>query len=262
MNTIQNTFFCWALCSIGFGVFDVRQSTTVLAWLPTMSLQRRLSTLNARNDQQQEQLQQTVVKSSTKRSQKLMYDFMEEPMRTTVGDAITSTSNVLKISSSTNEDVFNHIRCIVSAADGRKADNIVVLNVRNISTLCSYMIILTGNSRPQNQAIASTIDKDMKDYYDQITIGKGIPEGSAESGWIILDYGDIMVHVMTPKSRLYYNVEGQWKDKGGVSMDISHLVVPNQVIDNNKQQMELQSNDDSFMKLNSDDYVETDPFWS
>lgn len=38
---------------------------------------------------------------------------------------------------------------------------------------------------------------------------KGVPEGSADSGWILLDYGEVMVHIMTPKSRLFYDIEGQ-----------------------------------------------------
>ena len=43
------------------------------------------------------------------------------------------------------------------------------------------------------------------DWHDK----KGVPEGSADSGWILLDYGEVMVHIMTPKSRLFYDIEGQ-----------------------------------------------------
>ncbi|EEC46330.1 predicted protein, partial [Phaeodactylum tricornutum CCAP 1055/1] len=96
------------------------------------------------------------------------------------------------------------------AADGRKADDIVVLHVGNVSTLTSFLVLLSGNSRPQNQAIAAAIVKDVQERYALTPGGSGVPEGSAESGWMLLDYGNVMVHVMTPKSRLYYNVEGQW----------------------------------------------------
>ena len=97
------------------------------------------------------------------------------------------------------------VRTIVKAADGRKADNIVALQVAQITTVTSYMVVLSGSSRPQNQAIAAAIMDDMEEIH-------GIhqnPQGTADSGWMVVDYGSIMVHIMTPKSRLYYNIEGQ-----------------------------------------------------
>ena len=42
-----------------------------------------------------------------------------------------------------------------------------------------------------------------------VGFNQGVPEGSADSGWILLDYGEVMVHIMTPKSRLFYDIEGQ-----------------------------------------------------
>ena len=42
-----------------------------------------------------------------------------------------------------------------------------------------------------------------------VGLKQGVPEGSADSGWILLDYGEVMVHIMTPKSRLFYDIEGQ-----------------------------------------------------
>lgn len=97
------------------------------------------------------------------------------------------------------------VRTIAKAADGRKADDIVALQVAHVSTLTSFMFILSGNSRPQNQAIAGVIADDVEEKYG---IHKN-PQGDASSGWMVLDYGSVMVHIMTPKSRLYYNVEGQ-----------------------------------------------------
>ena len=97
------------------------------------------------------------------------------------------------------------VRVIAKAADGRKADDIVALQVAHVTTLTSFMIIVSGNSRPQNQAIAAAIADDVEEAF-------GIdenPQGTADSGWMVLDYGNIMVHVMTPKSRLFYNLEGQ-----------------------------------------------------
>lgn len=97
------------------------------------------------------------------------------------------------------------VKAIVKAADGRKAEDVVALQVAQVSTLTCFMIILSGNSRPQNQAIAGAIVDDVEEEFDI----KKNPQGEADSGWMVLDYGSVMVHIMTPKSRLYYNVEGQ-----------------------------------------------------
>lgn len=170
-----------------------------------------------------------------------MIDFIQEPMGSTVGDDEHSSIN--------DESLLSLVECIVKAADGRKAEDIVALQVNHVSTLTSALVIVSGNSRPQNQAIAAAITRDVQDEIGQRPGGNGVPEGSAESGWILLDYGNVMVHIMTPKSRLYYNVEGQWKDKGGVAMDIEHLLIPNQVVG---------KRDDA----KSEPAPEDDPFWS
>ena len=97
------------------------------------------------------------------------------------------------------------VRTIVKAGDGRKAEDIVGLQVAQVSTLTSFMVFLSGNSRPQNQAIAAAIADDVEEKFGLVRN----PQGTADSGWMVLDYGSVMVHIMTPKSRLFYNVEGQ-----------------------------------------------------
>jgi Ribosomal silencing factor during starvation len=63
-----------------------------------------------------------------------------------------------------------------------------------------------------------------------------------------LDYGSVMVHIMTPKSRLYYNVEGQWRDKGGEDMNVSDVILPNAPPTDAKfgGTMDLKQEDDPF----------------
>lgn len=150
-----------------------------------------------------------------------MLDFINRPVENLVG----SSGDTAKQDPSS--PLPGLVRCIVKAADDRKASDIVVLSVGHVTTLTSYLIICTGTSRPQNQAIAGAIAKDVQEQYGQRPGQTGVPEGSAESGWILLDFGSVMVHIMAPKSRLYYNVEGQWRDKGGVAMDLSDILVPN-----------------------------------
>lgn len=176
-----------------------------------------------------------------KQSAKDMIDFINKPMGSTVGDSPSQVPPE-------RDDLADFVRCIVGAADGRKADNVVAIRVSKISTIASFVVIVSGNSRPQNQAIAAAIKGDVEDQYSMLPGSTGVPEGDAQSGWIVLDYGSIMCHIMTPKSRLYYNVEGQWKDKGGEYMDLSDILVPNSA-ENPAGKMEGLSQ-------------EEDPFWS
>ncbi|VEU45075.1 unnamed protein product [Pseudo-nitzschia multistriata] len=154
-----------------------------------------------------------------------------------------------------DDELASLVNCIVAAADGRKADNIVAIRVSKVSTITSFVVICTGNSRPQNQAIASIVRDEVRDNFDMLPGATGVPEGSADSGWTILDYGSVMVHVMTPRSRLFYNVEGKWKDQGGEYMDISAAILPNAV----PQEEEASEEKGGTMEGLSE---EEDPFWS
>ena len=156
-----------------------------------------------------------------------MLDFIEQPM-----DSVTpaNSNNNAALVPPEQDEVADLVRCIAKAADARKADDIVALRVSHVSTLTTFLVILSGNSRPQNQAIAAAITKDVEQAFSLKPGGSGVPEGSPESGWMVLDYGAVMVHIMTPKSRLYYNVEGQWRDKGGEYMDLSGILIPNSAV--------------------------------
>mmetsp|Transcript_9397 Transcript_9397/g.15088 ORF Transcript_9397/g.15088 Transcript_9397/m.15088 type:complete len:245 (-) Transcript_9397:52-786(-) len=177
-------------------------------------------------------------------NQKDMLEFIEEPMdsKDMVGDKIVGTPE--------QDELADLVLSIVRAADARKAENIVALRVSKVSTVTSFVVIVTGNSRPQNQAIAASIKDDVQELYGMLPGSTGVPEGSPDSGWTVLDYGSVMVHVMTPKSRLFYNVEGQWKDKGGEYMNLAEAVLPNSAVEEKKA--------GTMQGLSA----EEDPFWS
>jgi ribosome-associated protein len=156
-----------------------------------------------------------------------MLRFIDEPInpKDMVGDRDT-----IAVGPPEDDELADLVRCIVRAADARKADNIVAMRVSKVTTVTSFLVIVSGNSRPQNQAIAASVKDDVERLYGLLPGSSGIPEGSPESGWTVLDYGSVMVHVMTPKSRLFYNVEGQWKEKGGEYMNIADVIIPNSVV--------------------------------
>ncbi|KAL3816482.1 hypothetical protein ACHAXA_005838 [Cyclostephanos tholiformis] len=118
------------------------------------------------------------------------------------------------------------VHTIVMAADKRKASDIVAMRVTSCTSLTNFVVIVSGTSRPQNQAISNAISRDVSDRHDGMRcLGNGIPEGNADSGWILLDYGDVMVHVMTPKSRLFYDMDGIWRGRGGEYLDLTDVLV-------------------------------------
>lgn len=166
------------------------------------------------------------------------------------------------------------VHTIVHAADMRKGSDIVALRVTQCTSLTNFIILVSGTSRPQNQAIANSIKTDVEELYDgKRCLGKGIPEGSADSGWILLDYGEVMVHVMTPKSRLFYDIEGQWKERGGEYLDLSDVLVdelngPNKMMMmSSSSSLESEDEDEEeeevrTMRERLDVEKEEDPFWS
>ena len=91
---------------------------------------------------------------------------------------------------------------IVAAGEAKKAKDIVVLSVRKASRCLDYLVIMSAESRPQLKAISREIDEKIKEGMRW--------EGEIESGWVILDLGPIVVHIMDPELRAYYNLEDLW----------------------------------------------------
>lgn len=147
------------------------------------------------------------------------------------------------------------VRTMAKAADLRKAEQITALRVARVTTMTYFILVCTGNSRPQNQAIAASIQEDVEEKYGKefVMRGNGVPEGNADSGWIVLDYGDVMVHIMTPKSRLFYDIEGQWRDKGGEYMDLEDVLLKEPIAP-------VKTDDAGSTMLGIAE--EDDPFWS
>jgi ribosome-associated protein len=201
--------------------------------------------------QQQRQQQQRQRQPSNQQTQQDMIRFMEQPVATRT----TITAQDILVDDAT----MALVECIVRAADGRKGEQIAAWIVQHVTTLTSVLVVVSGNSRPQNQAIGNAISQAVLEANLLPTLptsslsskptGPAI-EGTAESGWMLIDYGSVMVHIMTPKSRLFYNVEGQWRDSA-VAIDLSAMLVPNS------------GSPSSATTINTmEPTQEDDPFWS
>lgn len=112
------------------------------------------------------------------------------------------------------------IETITRAADKRKAEGIRAMRVSHITITTEFFVNMVGNSRPQNQAIAAAIVEDVEEQHGRTCRN----EGTADSGWILLDFGDVIVNVMTPRSREYYDIETFWSE--GQDVDVSNWLMP------------------------------------
>lgn len=96
----------------------------------------------------------------------------------------------------------------IQAAQGKKALDIVVMDLRNMNAITDYFIICSGRSSRQVMAIAEHIQKEMRNSRIRPL---GV-EGQGSGHWILLDYGHIVIHIFYDPIRRFYNLEGLWSD--------------------------------------------------
>jgi ribosome-associated protein len=94
-------------------------------------------------------------------------------------------------------------------ADNKKAEDIVVLDVRKLSSVTDYFVIATGTSHPHLRAIVEEISSKLRDDHD---LRPSRSEGLSSGFWVVLDYFDVIVHVMHTETRKHYDLEGLWGD--------------------------------------------------
>ncbi|WP_308638808.1 ribosome silencing factor [Paenibacillus silvisoli] len=100
------------------------------------------------------------------------------------------------------------LQLVVKAADDKKAHNVVALDLKNISLVADYFVICHGNSDTQVQAITTEIRKQAEMSGARV---RGI-EGADTGRWVLVDIGDVVVHVFHREEREYYNIERLWSD--------------------------------------------------
>ncbi|MDR7000387.1 ribosome silencing factor [Neobacillus niacini] len=100
------------------------------------------------------------------------------------------------------------LKIAVKAADDKRAEDIIALNMKGISLIADYFIICHGNSDKQVQAIA----KEMKEKAEEQGYDVRRVEGFDEARWILIDLGDVVAHVFHREERSYYNLERLWGD--------------------------------------------------
>lgn len=100
-------------------------------------------------------------------------------------------------------------RKVVDIAADKKASNIVLLDLKGLTYIADYFVICSGTSDRQIQAITDEIEQRLKQEDRAIPLHV---EGTSDSGWVLLDYGGVIVHVFSPQEREYYKIEKIWSD--------------------------------------------------
>ncbi|NEP17666.1 MAG: ribosome silencing factor [Leptolyngbya sp. SIO4C1] len=96
---------------------------------------------------------------------------------------------------------------IAEAADDRKAADIKILKVSEVSYLADYFVVVTGFSNVQVRAIARSVENAVSERWQRKPINT---EGTAEGRWVLQDYGEVIVHIFLPREREYYDLEAFW----------------------------------------------------
>ena len=108
----------------------------------------------------------------------------------------------------TRKNLPQEVKLSVKASQDKKAEDIIVLDLRDISSFTDFFVIVTGNSTRQNTAIYESIEQELKK-------GRLMPigvEGRDLAEWILIDYGSFIVHVFSKQARGYYSLEKLWGD--------------------------------------------------
>lgn len=107
-------------------------------------------------------------------------------------------------------------RLAVEALEDKKAVDVRILDIGQISTLADYFIIASGNNRNQVQAMADNVDEVLAKagYQAKQT------EGYRNASWILLDYGDVVIHLFDEENRLFYDLERIWRDGEEIGKDM------------------------------------------
>lgn len=109
------------------------------------------------------------------------------------------------------------LKIIINALKDKKAENIQLINISEISTIADYFVITNGTNRSQIQALADNVQEKLS---ANAIHPKNI-EGYNNANWILMDYQDILVHIFDKESRTFYDLERMWRD--GKIVDIHKI---------------------------------------
>jgi ribosome-associated protein len=108
-------------------------------------------------------------------------------------------------------------RAVVDIIEERKGEHIVLLDLRPDAIIADFFILATGTSDRQLRALGDYVREGVKEKYGKVPLSQ---EGTPESGWLLLDYGAVVIHLFTPEKREYYDLHGLWSKNANVLLSI------------------------------------------
>lgn len=117
----------------------------------------------------------------------------------------------------TIEKAKQMVKLAYKALDDKKGEDIKVIDISNVSVLADYFIIANGSNDNQVNALVDSVEEELHKKGFDVKQREGYGLGS----WVLLDFGDIIVHVFDKENRLFYDLERIWRD--GKSVDVSAL---------------------------------------
>ena len=115
--------------------------------------------------------------------------------------------------------IIDAVRIAASAADRVKANDIVAFDVTDLLAFTEVMMIASASNERQVLAIAEEVENDL---HLKARLSPRSREGLTEGQWILLDYGDFVIHIMHQESRDYYGLERLWRDQPTVDLELEH----------------------------------------
>ena len=109
------------------------------------------------------------------------------------------------------------VKAAYAALSDKKGEDIRIIDIRNVSVMADYFIIASGSNSNQVQAMVDNVEEELGKMG---CICRQV-EGYQSANWILMDYGDIIVHVFDRDNRLFYDLERIWRD--GKTLDVSEL---------------------------------------
>ena len=114
--------------------------------------------------------------------------------------------------------MIDALKIAVNAADEKKANDLVALDISEIASFANYFLICTGDSSRQIQAIADEVEQKLT----TLGIKPSHVEGYKNAEWILMDYIDLVVHIFSRSARAYYDLERLWRD--GKILDVDAII--------------------------------------
>ena len=115
--------------------------------------------------------------------------------------------------------IIDAVRIAAAAADRVKANDIVAFDVTDLLAFTEVMMIASASNERQVLAIAEEVEKDL---HLKARLSPRSREGLTEGQWILLDYGDFVIHIMHQESRDYYGLERLWRDQPTIDLELEH----------------------------------------